>query len=541
MISINSVTKHFGNQLLFKNASFQVNAGDKVGLTGTNGAGKTTIFRILNKTESLEEGSVTIPDKVRMAYFSQNVGEMRGKTALSEVLEGNKRAFELSTQISILEKQLEDAATMDPDEMQKVLDNLGEFQEEFEKIGGYDLESSASEILTGLGIGPADHGKMTEEFSGGWKMRIALAKVLIAKPDIILMDEPTNYLDLETIEWLELWLKNFKGAILLTTHDREFMNNIIKKTVEISNGTITTYSGNYDYYLKEREIRRKQLEAAHSRQQDMLAKEEDFIARFAARASHAAQVQSRVKKLDKIDRVELPPEDKAIEFVFPIPPRGSNDVVVMKELGKCWKKNGQENWIFKNLTAQINRLDKVAVVGVNGAGKSTLLKVITGLTDATSGEVVIGPSIKVGYFGQFTLEVLKPEMTVFEEVRSRLREASDSFIRNLLAAFLFRGDDVFKKVKFLSGGEKSRLILAALMAENNNLLILDEPTNHLDIKSREVLLEALQNYQGTVIFVSHDRFFLNSLATRVLEVDKGGVRNFDGPYSFYLEKSGRSR
>ncbi len=541
MISISNATKHFGNQLLYKNASFQIYAGEKVGLVGSNGSGKTTIFRILNGTESLEEGTVTIPEKVRMAYFSQNVGEMKGKTAMAEVLEGNKRAFELSGKMKELEIKLEDAGKMDADEMQKILDQLGEFQEEFEKIGGYDLESSASEILTGLGIPPTDHTKKTEEFSGGWKMRIALAKVLIAKPDLILMDEPTNYLDLETIEWLEQWLKVFKGAILLTTHDRVFMNNIIKKIVEIANGTITTYSGNYDYYLKERDIRRTQLEAAHSRQQDMLAKEEEFIARFAARASHAAQVQSRVKKLDKIDRVELPPEEKAIDFEFPTPPRGGNDVVVMKDLGKVWKKNNQEHPVFKNLTAQINRLDKVAVVGVNGAGKSTLLKVLIGMTDATSGQAIVGPSVKIGYFGQFTLEVLKPELTVFDEVRSRLQLASDGFIRNLLAAFLFRGDDVFKKVKFLSGGEKSRLILAGLIAENNNLLVLDEPTNHLDLRSREVLLEALQKYQGTVIFVSHDRFFLNSLASRVIEVSKGGVRNYDGPYSFYLEKTGHSR
>lgn len=531
MISVNNLTKHYGNQLLYKNASFQINAGEKVGLVGPNGAGKTTIFRILTGGESLEEGSVTIPDKVRMAYFSQNVGEMKGKTALEEVLEGNFRAAQLGGLMRELETQLENPE-IGPDQMQNILEKLGEYQEEFEKIGGYDLESSASEILTGLGILPSDHQKKTEEFSGGWKMRIALAKVLIAKPDLILMDEPTNYLDLETIEWLEVWLKNFKGAILLTTHDREFINNIAKKIIEVGNTTITTYPGNYEFYLKERDIRRKQLEAAHGRQQDMLAKEEEFIARFAARASHAAQVQSRVKKLDKIERVELPPEDKVIDFAFPIPPRGGNDVVVMKDLGKFWN---EPHWIFKGLNAQVNRLDKVAVVGVNGAGKSTLLKVITGMTEASTGQAIVGPSIKIGYFGQFTLDVLKAELTVFDEIRARLKDASDGFIRNLLAAFLFRGDDIYKKIKILSGGEKSRLVLAGLMAENNNLLVLDEPTNHLDMKSREVLLEALQNYQGTIIFVSHDRHFLQSLATRVLEVDKGGVRSFDGPYSFYLE------
>lgn len=536
MISINNVTKTIGGQTLYRKASFQVNPGEKVGLVGPNGAGKTTFFRLLIKEESFDEGEIVVPDKVRMAYFSQNVGEMAGKSALEEVMAGNQRARNIGIRLEEIYKELEDPKG----DMETLLNEMGELQTEFDKLGGHDLENNAQEILTGLGIEPSDHYKKTEQFSGGWKMRIALAKVLIAKPDLILMDEPTNYLDLETIEWLEVWLKNFEGAVLLTTHDREFMNRVVKKVIEVANQTVTTYSGNYDYYLTEREIRRKQLEAAFSRQQDMLAKEEEFIARFAARASHAAQVQSRVKKLEKIERVELPPEEKTIDFVFPTPPRGGNDVVVMKDLGRCFDKEGKEHWVFRHLSEQVDRLDKVAVVGVNGAGKSTLLKTMAGLIETSEGESIIGPSIKTGYFGQYTLEVLKPESSVFDEVRSGLSEASDGFIRNLLAAFLFRGDDVHKKVKFLSGGEKARLVLAVLLSQNNNLLVLDEPTNHLDISSREVLLEALKKYEGTVVFVSHDRFFLRQLANRVLHVDRQKVISYKGNYDYYLEKIGHN-
>jgi ATP-binding cassette subfamily F protein 3 len=360
---------------------------------------------------------------------------------------------------------------------------------------------------------------------------------MVTNPDLILMDEPTNYLDMETILWLEAWLKNFKGAILMTTHDRDFMNNICKKIVEISNKVIKTFTGNYDFYLREREVQRDQLKAEFSRQQEMLSKEEEFIARFKARASHAAQVQSRVKKLDKITRVELPPEEEKMVFDFPKPPRGSDDVVVIENLGKHWTNSeGQVNKVFENLTVTVNRGQKIAVVGVNGAGKSTLLKVIIGQTEPTLGSLKLGPSISAGYFSQYSLEVLNPDYTVFDEVRKNLPQATDGYIKNLLAAFLFRGDDVKKKIKFLSGGEKSRLVLAVIFSSNNNLLVLDEPTNHLDITSREILMDALKRYEGTVLFVSHDRHFLHELTQEVLEVDKGGVNIYPGNYQYYLEK-----
>jgi ATP-binding cassette, subfamily F, member 3 len=536
MLSISNISKIHGGEVLFSKGTIQVNPGDKVGLVGPNGAGKTTIFRMIIGEERPDEGQISRSEKFRISYFSQNVGEMKGNSALQEVVEADENIKKLKAKLSEYEEKL-CLPDLSDNEMNSILEKMGEAQTEFEKLGGYDLESRAEEILTGLGISPKDHYKKTEDFSGGWKMRIALAKVMVTNPDLILMDEPTNYLDMETILWLEAWLKNFKGAILMTTHDRDFMNNICKKIVEISNKVIKTFTGNYDFYLREREVQRDQLKAEFSRQQEMLSKEEEFIARFKARASHAAQVQSRVKKLDKITRVELPPEEEKMVFDFPKPPRGSDDVVVMENLGKHWTNSeGEVNKVFENLTVTVARGQKIAVVGVNGAGKSTLLKVIVGQTEPTLGSLKLGPSISAGYFSQYSLEVLDPDYTVFDEVRKALPQATDGYIKNLLAAFLFRGDDVKKRIKFLSGGEKSRLVLAVIFSSNNNLLVLDEPTNHLDITSREILMDALKRYEGTVLFVSHDRHFLHELTQEVLEVDKGGVNIYPGNYKYYLEK-----
>jgi ATP-binding cassette subfamily F protein 3 len=537
MISFNNVSKHYGGQIIYDNSSFILRPGDKVGLVGPNGAGKTTVFRILTKEEGFDGGSITVPEKIRVAYFSQNIGEMKGRTVIEEVMSGSAKASELAIEIKKIEKMLDGEIPLSDDEMEKVLYQLGDFQTDFEKLGGYDLDTRAKEIITGLGVMPYDHDRDVSMFSGGWRMRIALAKILIQVPDVILLDEPTNYLDLESIVWLEEWLKSFKGAVLMTSHDRDFMNGIVNRIIEVNNKTITTYTGDYDYYEKEKEIRKDQQLAQFERQQDMLAKEEEFIAKFAARASHAAQVQSRVKKLDKIERVEMPPEDIVMDFSFPIPPRGSNDIVIMKDLAKNWTRDdGTLHKVFSGLTATVNRLDKIAVVGVNGAGKSTLLKVICGLTEASNGESGLGPSIKAGYFSQFSLDLLNPENTVLEEISNRLPHVSNGYIRNLLAAFLFRGDDVEKKIKILSGGEKSRVVLATLMSNNNNLLILDEPTNHLDLKSRDVLLNALKEFEGTVMYVSHDRHFLHGLSNRVFEVDKGGIRVFESNFQYYVEK-----
>jgi ATP-binding cassette subfamily F protein 3 len=536
VIHLANISKSIGSRVLFQPSNFQINPGNKIGLVGPNGAGKTTVFRVIMGEESIDTGSVNKPEKLVLAYFSQDVGEMKGRSAVEEVKAGAQKIFDLGKELSTLEAKLSDTS-LPEDEMMSVVERYGEVQHEFEERGGYNLEARAKEILTGLGIKPEDHDIPVERFSGGWKMRIALAKVLLLNPDVLLMDEPTNHLDLESIIWLENWLINFKGSVVMTSHDREFMNRIVSTIVEIAQQKITPYSGNYDFYEREREVRKEQLVASHKRQQDMLAKEEEFIARFAARASHAAQVQSRVKKLEKIERVEIPPEERTIDFEFANPPRSGNEVVKMESLSKEWvRDDGGVKPVFSGITGLIRRLDKIAVVGVNGAGKSTFLKVICGLTEPTEGRVTLGSAVKLGYFSQHSLEVLKPSSTVLEEVESRVPNPNLGYIRSLLGAFLFSGDDVYKKVSVLSGGEKSRLILATLLANPLNFLVLDEPTNHLDIKSREVLLKAIQNFDGTVVLVSHDRHFLRAIAKRVFEVGHGQLQTYDGNYDYYLSK-----
>ncbi len=538
MIHLSNITKQYGSKILYKNASFQINDGEKIGLVGPNGAGKTTIFRVITGEEGCE-GLISKSDKTVIGYFSQNIEEMRGRSALEEVKSAAGKLPELAAKLKDYEKRLEDSATipMGDDEMTKLLENYGETLAEFERLGGYDLDTRAAEILTGLGIGPEDHDRPTESFSGGWKMRIALAKILVLNPEVLLMDEPTNHLDLESIVWLEEWLTNFKGALLMTSHDRDFLNRLVSKVVEVANKAITTYSGNYDFYEKEKAIRFEQLIAAAKRQDDMLAKEEEFIARFAARASHAAQVQSRVKKLEKIDRIEIPDEEKAIKFVWAEPPRGGDEVAKFEGLTKIWKQdNGKEKLVFSNAKALVKRMDRVAVVGVNGAGKSTLLKIITGQVEASDGQFALGASISMGYFSQNSLDVLDPKATIIEEVHSRIPNSSIGFVRNLLGAFKFSGDEADKKISVLSGGEKSRVVLATILAKPVNFLVLDEPTNHLDIVSREVLLEAIKSFPGTVMIVSHDRHFLREITTRVFELDKNKLRIYDGTWDYYLSK-----
>lgn len=540
MISFNAVTKQQGSKILFSNASFQINTAEKIGLVGSNGAGKTTVFRLLMNEESVDQGAISKPDKVRIGYFSQNIEEMKGRSVLQEVLSaGNMESIQ--KEITALEQRLQ-SPDLGEDEMMTVVERYGDLQAQFEAIGGYDLESRAQEILGGLGFSKDDMQIDVGKFSGGWKMRVSLAKILLLMPDMLLMDEPTNHLDVESIVWLEEWLKNFKGSVLMTSHDREFMNRLVTKIVEVANKTTTVYSGNYDFYDKEKAIRREQLIAAASRQEDMLAKEEEFIARFAARASHAAQVQSRVKKLEKIDRIEIPAEDKVMKFEWPEVPRGGEEVVKFEDLTKVWKlDDGREKNVFSNATGLVKRLDRIAVVGVNGAGKSTFLKIITGQTEATNGVCKMGPSIQYGYFSQNSLDVLDPKKTILQEVEARVPNASMGFIKSLLGSFLFSGEEVEKKISVLSGGEKSRVLLACILSHPVNLLVLDEPTNHLDIKSREVLLNAIKTFPGTVMMVSHDRYFLKEITTKVFEIDKNNLNIIEGDYQHYRDfKAARS-
>jgi ATP-binding cassette subfamily F protein 3 len=539
MIHFSGISKQYGPQVLFRDASFQILPGSRSGLVGPNGAGKTSIFRLIMGEEEFDVGAITKARNIVCGYFSQDVGAMSGHSALQEVMSTSDAVIKLGLRIQELEAAM--CQPMTEDEMANLLENYGNIQAEFEHRGGYDLESRAQIILTGLGIGPDDYHRPVETFSGGWKMRIALAKILSINPDVLLLDEPTNHLDVESIIWLEEWLaSSFKGALLMTSHDREFMNRVVTRIVEVTNRTITTYSGNYDFYLREREIRREQLLASHRRQQEMLSKEEDFIARFAARASHASQVQSRVKKIAKIERIEIPAEQRSIKFEFAGPPRSGDDVVRLDGLGKVWPRPDREGRsVFGGITGTIRRQEKIAVVGINGAGKSTFLKVLAGQAEPTTGSLSLGANVYPGYFSQHAMDILEPSKTVLETVQDAMPQAHLGVLRNLCAAFLFQGDDIYKRIDKLSGGEKSRVVLATMLVQPINLLILDEPTNHLDIQSRETLLAALQNFSGTVVLVSHDRHFLRCLINRVFEIDHGEMVIYNGNYEYYLEKSGR--
>ncbi len=529
MVRFTNITKHLGGRTLFKEASFQANPGDRIGLVGPNGAGKSTVFRILAGQEGYDEGEVAVPTRTVIGYFSQDVAEMSGRTVLQEVLAGAGKIAELAEKIAELEEKL--SQELDEDEMTRVLDEYGELRHDFDARGGYDVETRAQTVLTGLGFPLEDHGRNVEEYSGGWKMRIALARILTLQPDLLLMDEPTNHLDLESIVWLEEWLRSYQGTMILTSHDREFLNRLVNRILEVNLGTITGYTGNYDKYESERELRAEQQIASYKRQQDMLAKEEEFIARFAARASHASQVQSRVKKLEKIERIELPDQARTVKLQFPVPPRSGEEVFNLRGVSKNWG----DTHVFHDVTATVRRLNRVAVVGVNGAGKSTLLKMMAGQTDCQEGRLDMGASVEMGYFSQNSLDLLDPSRTIFEQVYEAMPTASIAQVRGLLGGFLFTGDEVDKKIGVLSGGEKSRVVLALIMSKPVNFLVLDEPTNHLDMRSREVLLQALQDYQGTIVLVSHDRHFLKAISNRVFHVRDHKVQVFEGPYTEFLE------
>ena len=537
MISLSNINKQYGRQLVFVDASFQLNPGEKIGLVGPNGSGKTTLFRMLVGEEAPDDGEVTVPRKLTVGYFRQDVEEMKGRSVLDEAIAGSGRVGDLHHELEHLQHQMEDPDM--GDQMDRVLERFGEVQEEYEHLGGYTLEAQAREVLHGLGFKDTQIDGDVGALSGGWKMRVALARVLLGRPDVLLMDEPTNHLDLESIIWLEQFLKSLPGALLMTSHDREFMNRIVSKIAEIEAGEIVTYSGNYDFYERERAIRENNQQAAFARQQAMLAKEQRFIDRFRTHAAKAAQVQSRIKALDKIEKIELPKKRQVVKFEFRSPPRSGDQVAVIEDLTKGFG----ERRIYDGFSLTIRRGERWAVMGRNGAGKTTLLRMISGVLAPDAGEVRLGASLKMGYFAQQSLDVLDPELTVQEQLQRDFPQDGIGSLRSLAGAFQFSGDDVDKRIRSLSGGEKSRLAMARMLYDPPNFLVLDEPTNHLDLATKEMLVDALKNFEGTMIFVSHDRVFLRGLGSKVLELggESGTDRNplvYPGSYVEYVRSLG---
>lgn len=533
MIRIDNISKSNSHRILFIEASAALNRGEKIGLVGPNGAGKTTLFRMITGEDLPDEGQVTVEKGVTIGYFDQNVGEMGGRSAVAEVMDGAGPVSVVAAELRELE-----AAMCDPDrldEMDAIIERYGEVQARYEELDGYGLDGRAREVLAGLSFTQEMMDQDVGNLSGGWKMRVALARILLMSPDVMLLDEPSNHLDLESLVWLENFLKTYDGALLMTSHDREFMNRIVTKIIEIDAGSLTSYSGDYAFYEGQRALNEKHQQAQFERQQAMLAKEIKFIERFKARASHASQVQSRVKKLEKIDRVEPPRRRQTVVFEFATPPRSGEDVVSLKGVHKAYGSRS----IYEGIDFTVRRRERWCIMGVNGAGKSTLLKLVTGSTEADQGIVNLGASVKLGYFAQHAMDVLDGDSTILEWLEQRFPRAGQPPLRALAGCFGFSGDDIEKKCRVLSGGEKARLVMAAMLFDPPNFLVLDEPTNHLDLDTKEMLIKALANYEGTMLFVSHDRHFLAALSNRVLELTPEGVHQYGGGYTEYVESTGQ--
>ncbi|HZF77560.1 MAG TPA: ABC-F family ATP-binding cassette domain-containing protein [Acetobacteraceae bacterium] len=533
MIRLDNISKQNGQQLLFLEASAALQRGEKVGLVGPNGAGKTTLFRMITGQDAPDEGQVIVERGVTIGFFSQDVGEMAGRSAVAEVMDGAGEVSEVAAELRELE-----AAMADPDradELDDIILRFGEVQARFEELGGYALEGRAREVLAGLGFSEAMMDGDVGALSGGWKMRVALGRILLMRPDVMLLDEPSNHLDLESLIWLETFLQDNDGALLMTSHDREFMNRIVRKVIEIDGGTLTSYSGDYAFYEQQRALNERQQQAQFERQQAMLAKEINFIERFKARASHAAQVQSRVKKLEKIERVEPPKRRQSVSFDFPPAPRSGDDVVSFRGVHKRYG----ERVIYGGLDLLVRRRERCCVMGVNGAGKSTLLKLAAGAAQPDAGVVTLGGSVRLGYFAQHAMELLDGDRTVFQSLEDAFPRAGQGSLRALAGCFGFSGDEVEKRCRVLSGGEKARLVMALMLYDPPNFLVLDEPTNHLDMGTKEMLVAALAQYEGTMLFVSHDRHFLAALSNRVLELTPEGLHQYDGGYTEYVARTGQ--
>ena len=533
MITLNHVQKQFGSKVLFRDCSLQMGVRDRVGLVGPNGSGKTTLFKMILGEESIDEGEIRIAKGVKIGYLPQEVISFTGNSVLDEVLKSLSGITSLQDKMRLLEEEL--SSIEDPKEQERLAKEYGKLQERYTVLGGYGLEAEAKQILQGLGFKEKDFPRATDELSGGWLMRIALAKILLQSPDLLLLDEPTNHLDLESLIWLENFLLNFPGAMVIVSHDRVFLNHLIDRIAEIEAQKIDLYHGDYDQYIEAKEARKRILEATYKTQQKKIEQTERFIERFRAKNTKSSQVQSRIKMLKKLERVELWKERKEIRFHFPAPPRSGHRVVEVKNLHKSYG----DLRVYQGIDFTLFRGDKVALIGPNGAGKSTFLKILAGVLDFEKGEVELGKNVSRSYFAQHQFDLLHSGNTVFEELSSIATDETQTELRTLLGTFLFSGDEIEKKVSVLSGGEKSRLILAKMLLKPANFLLLDEPTSHLDIPSRNVLEMALKQFQGTICLITHDRHLINQITNKVIEIDQGVPYIYLGNYEYYLYKKER--
>jgi ATP-binding cassette subfamily F protein 3 len=531
MLALQHAGKRFGPRVLFLEADWLIRNNEKTALVGANGTGKSTLMKILSGLETLDYGSLERTRGISIGYLPQEGLELAGRTVFEECLTVFDELHEMEREIEQLAGQL---AELDHEgaEYQAVAERYSLLQDRFHALDGYALDAQVGSVLTGLGFGKEDWARQTDEFSGGWQMRIALAKLLLAKPNLLLLDEPTNHLDLETRNWLEGYLKNYPFGYILISHDRYFLDVTIDRTVEIWNKRLTIYQGNYTKYLKQKDERREQLMAAYRNQRERIEHLEAFISRFRYQATKARQVQSRIKELEKIERIEVPEEEAVIHFKFPQPPPSGRIVAEAESLAKSYGTK----LVFEGARFTIERGDRVALVGVNGAGKSTLIKLLTGEETPSAGSIRLGHNVIAEYFAQDQYKVLDPEARMLDDMNRAARRVPGAELRSLLGCFLFSGDDVFKPLGVLSGGERNRFALARILVSPANFLLLDEPTNHLDMRAKDVLLEALASYSGTVVFVSHDRYFIDRLATRVLEIEGGAVTAYEGNYEDYLRR-----